>query len=387
MKKPQLSKNALKVLKERYLARDKSGKIIETPEQMFRRVAENVASAEELYRENPKKAFDKFYNMMVNLEFLPNSPTLMNAGRELQQLSACFVLPIHDSMEGIFEAVKQMAIIHQSGGGVGFSFSQLRPKGDMVKSTGGVASGPLSFMEVFNASTEVIKQGGKRRGANMGVLRIDHPDIADFITSKRKEGALNNFNISVAVTDSFMKALEKNKDYDLINPRSGKPVAKASARNVFDLLVEMAWTNGEPGVIFIDRMNKYNPTPRLGKMESTNPCGEVPMLPYEACNLGSINLSKMLNGKKVDWDKLRETVRNAVHFLDNVIDVTRPPLDLVEDMVSSNRKIGLGIMGFADMLIQMGIQYNSKEAFSLADKLMKFIRAEGRKMSAETARA
>ncbi len=387
----KLSLNAIKVLEHRYLLKDKDGKVVETPSQLFRRVAKAIAKADILYDKEAdvKKTEEEFFEMIKNLEFLPNSPTLMNAGTELGQLSACFVLPIDDDLNSIFDAVKYTAKIHQSGGGTGFSFSRLRPNGDFVKSTHGVASGPLSFMKVFNVATEVIKQGGKRRGANMGVLRIDHPDILDFVVAKEKEGELNNFNISVAVTKKFMEAVKNNTEYELLNPRTKEVIKKLNARHVFTLITTLAWKSGDPGIIFIDRINEENPTPEVGEIESTNPCGEQPLLPYESCNLGSINLSKMVRelngGYEIDWEKLRNTVRKAVHFLDNVIDLNKYPLPQIEQMTKANRKIGLGVMGFADVLIKLGVPYNSEDAVVIADELMHFINVEAGKMSEELA--
>ncbi len=382
----KLPLNSILVLERRYLRKDENGRVIETTAQLFRRVAKTIAEVERKYKKNEKeikKLEEKFYKMMTKLEFLPNSPTLMNAGTDLGQLSACFVIPVEDDMESIFNAVKYMALVQKSGGGTGFSFSKLRPKGDVVRSTGGVASGPVSFMRVFDVATDVIKQGGKRRGANMGILRVDHPDILDFIVAKEKEGVLSNFNLSVAVTDEFMSAVEKGKDFELINPRTNKPVKKLKALAIWNLIVTMAWKNGEPGLIFIDRINQYNPTPHVGVIESTNPCGEVPLLPYESCNLGSINLSLMVEDNQINWEKLRETVRLAVQFLDNVIDANKYPIPQIERATKANRKIGLGVMGFADMLIKLGISYASEEAVKIAEKVMKFISEEARKKSVE----
>lgn len=376
------------MLEKRILARDHGGNIVETPEEMFRRVARSVSQAELEYGSptDAAAAEESFFEIMSNLEFLPNSPTLMNAGRNLAQLSACFVLPVEDSMESIFDTLRDTALIQKSGGGTGFSFSRLRPKEDTIESTHGVSSGPVSFMRLYNFATEVTKLGGKRAGANMAILRIDHPDIEEFIAAKTNPLELNTFNISVAVTDQFMKSVEAGEQYDLINPRTREVVSQLDAREVLDYIVESAWRNGEPGVIFIDRINRDNPTPDLGQIESTNPCGEQPLLPYESCVLGSVNLAKFHREGAVDYDRLKEVVRLGVHFLDNIIDVSEYPIPAIAHVTKLNRKIGLGVMGWADLLILLEIPYDSEDAIRLAEEVMSFISREALGASVELAK-
>jgi len=388
LEEPKLSINALKVLERRYLLKNLKGEIVEIPAQLFRRVAKAVAAVDRKYGASDTKVAnteEEFYRLMFNLEFLPNTPTLMNAGTDIGQLSACFVLPVEDSIPGIFNAVKNMALIHKSGGGTGFSFSHLRPRGDIVKTTEGMASGPISFMRVFDVSTDVIKQGGKRRGANMGILHITHPDVVDFIKAKLHEGFLTNFNISVTVTDEFINAVKTDGTLKLVNPRTKEVVNEVNARGIWNLIVEMAWKTGDPGMIFIDEVNRHNPTPHVGRIEATNPCGEQPLLPYESCNLGSINTAKMVKDNQIDWEKLRKTVRLAVHFLDNIIDANKYPLSQIKKLTYANRKIGLGVMGFADLLVQLRIPYDSEEALAAGEKIMQFIEQEGHKASIEIA--
>ncbi len=385
-----LSRNALAVLQRRYLAKDSEGKVMEAPKEMFRRVAHNLAQGDLFYDPNAdvKATEEEFYQLMSSLDFLPNSPTMMNAGRELQQLSACFVLPVEDSMESIFESAKHTALIHKSGGGTGFAFSNLRPMSDRVGSTGGVASGPVSFIRVFDTATDVVKQGGTRRGANMGILNVNHPDIMRFIHSKDDDVSLQNFNISVAVTEAFMETVEKGEDYDLINPHTKKAMGKLNARRVFDDMVESAWRTGDPGIIFIDRMNdaRSNPVPKRGPIQATNPCGEQPLYPYDSCNLGSINLANFVKeGPTIDWERLSKTVGLCIHLLDNVIDMNRYPIPQIEETSKNVRRIGLGVMGWADLLILMGVPYDSQEALDLGEKMMEFINSAAADASEELA--
>jgi len=382
----ELSENALKVLRARYLLKDARGNVIETPEGMFQRVSKAIAQSEALYGEDPSYWQERFYELLTDLRFLPNSPLLMNAGKELGQLAACFVLPVEDSMVSIFETLKNAAMILQSGGGTGFNFSRLRPKADVVRSTGGIASGPVSFMKIYNTATDVIKQGGARRGANMGILRVDHPDILDFVRAKVEKAELENFNISVSITDAFIEALKKDEEYDLINPRTGQPVRRIRAKEVFDEITRCAWQTGDPGVVFIDKINRTNPTPHIGQIESTNPCGEQPLLPYEACVLGSMNLSKYVKEGRILFEELGRDVALAVRFLDDAIDANKYIIPDIEVMHKGNRKIGLGVMGWADMLVLLGIPYNSKKAFKLARQVMKFIKEAGWKASEDLAK-
>ena len=383
----KLPANTMEVLKRRYLLKDNKQNIIETPDEMFRRVARCVAKAEANYDSDISvvEVEGKFYQMIQNLEFMPNSPTLMNAGTSFGQLSACFVLPVEDSIDGIFESLKNMARIHQTGGGTGFSFSHLRPKEALVSSTKGRASGPVSFMSIFDKATGVIVQGGRRRGANMGILRCDHPDIVDFIEAKSQKGMFENFNLSVAVTDKFMADVNADRTFDLKNPATGKKAGQIRAKSVFDLIVNAAWRSGDPGLVFIDEINRRNPTPQIGKIEATNPCGELPLLAFESCNLASINLAKMVDKGKLNWNKLKDRVNWGIRFLDNVIEINKYPLAQIQEITQANRKIGLGVMGFADMLIMLGISYNSEEASKLAKKLMRFIHNQSLDASVELA--
>jgi ribonucleoside-diphosphate reductase alpha chain len=382
----KLSVNAALVLRKRYLCKDAAGQPAETAHGLFRRVARAVAEAEADHAPDERRMWEeRFYEALAALDFLPNSPTLMNAGTGVGQLSACFVLPVEDSIEGIFDALRCMAIVHQSGGGTGFSFSALRPRGDLVRSTMGVASGPLSFMRVFDVTTDVIKQGGRRRGANMGILRCDHPDILEFIHAKQREGLLDNFNLSVGITDDFMKALSRGDSYELHNPRSGEPVDRLRASEVFQMIAAQAWSTGDPGVVFLDRIERANPTPELGRLEATNPCGEQPLLPWESCNLGSINLRNMVSDGRLDVEKLRRTIALGVRFLDDVIDVNRYPLEQTAAITRANRKIGLGVMGLADALALLGVPYDSERALQVAEEIAGTLEQESHRASAELA--
>ncbi|MCK9614392.1 MAG: adenosylcobalamin-dependent ribonucleoside-diphosphate reductase [Candidatus Omnitrophica bacterium] len=383
----KLSLNAISVLSQRYLLRDDRRRVIETPVAMFKRVSDYVAKAERNFSSKNEGYFArKFYEKMSSLEFLPNSPTLMNAGTKLGQLSACFVLPVNDSMEDVFNSLKAMALIHQTGGGTGFSFSRIRPKGDLVLSTKGQASGPVSFMQIFDKATDVVMQGGRRRGANMGILKVNHPDIVEFVEAKLKEGVLENFNISVGITDDFIKTLRSNGYIELINPRTRLSVKKIKAKTLFSLISLCAYKYADPGLIFLDRINKTHPLRALGAIEATNPCGEIPLLPYESCNLASVNLAKFVRNKKVNWQALEEAVKIGVRFLDNVIEINKYPLKQIEEITKANRKVGLGVMGFADMLIKLRIPYNSKEAVRFARVLMRFIRKSSLRASYELAK-
>ncbi len=397
----KLPVNTMEVLRKRYLLKDENQNIIETPSELFQRVAHHVAKAEENFKSghDREQVEEKFYGMMRNLEFMPNSPTLMNAGTSLGQLSACFVIPVEDSIEGIFTALGHMAQIHQTGGGTGFSFSHLRPRNDIVHSTKGQASGPVSFMSIFDKATGVIVQGGRRRGANMGILRCDHPDIVDFVEAKMEAGRFSNFNLSVGATDKFMRAVRKNEHFDLVNPRTGKTVKKLKATALFELIANAAWRTGDPGLVFLEEINRRNPTPAIGQIEATNPCGELPLLPYESCNLGSVNLAKMVkpdsrsrsgagprNTNQMDWQKLKETVRWAIRFLDDVIEVNNFPLPQIKDATLANRRIGLGVMGFADLLISLDLRYDSTQAVNFAKKLMRLVHKESLDASASLAK-
>ncbi len=392
MKDPVLTPNGLRVLEARYLRKNADGHMLETPQELFSRVASAVAHAEVVWGKPEDEAhwYDEFLRLLSSLDFLPNSPTLMNAGMPHGQLSACFVIPVEDSLAGIFDALKQAALVQQTGGGTGFSFSSLRPKGDIIKSTGGQASGPVSFMKIFDSATEHIKQGGKRRGANMGVLRVDHPDIMEFVTVKTQDQVLQNFNISVGATDLFMEAVQHNAMYTLIHPRTQQPVDRISAKAVFEAILASAWATGDPGLIFLDAINRTNPTPGLGRFEATNPCGEVPLLPHEACNLGSINLAHHIIEKsgtvEIDWDKLRTTVYTAIRFLDNLIEVNHYPTEAIAQVSRGNRKIGLGVMGFAELLIRLGIPYDSEQTVQIGENLMQMISKEARTASMNLAK-